>query len=459
MELITCHGDVVRTPFDHKAKGSPEDKRADFCAYLARDGESPSNQYRDVEGPIALYLPGNTYPGDGPQMRGRGMLTSCFDSRFYCATVRTEWRECTHAAKHTVDERGKIKELYRASTSLDSTKPFLFATSDYCDAIAAAVGIGADSPAASAQARNGANGAAQESEQSGLLLITGSTNCLKSQIVRGLIYKMIARLRDAFVAGASSGENMKQRRPHLLTLEDPIEKWWAVHDSEEASKQTCLDPWELQTRGLDYTPRSIGTGSEHDAPNLDIALKSALRQSPSVVYVGETREIDQWKAVMNFAGTGHLIVTTAHAGSLSEAMARLFHALTAKSPADRQQVASRIFGIVHLHRWTDGTHEVILPTLWRRTAASESSLVANGLGSLLPHESLHGTVIRGANGAHAGCLGRMGMLNLVFKAAETREKGQEGTKEAASNRLIGELRTKSRDLIEKRALSFDLKGR
>jgi Tfp pilus assembly pilus retraction ATPase PilT len=93
-------------------------------------------------------------------------------------------------------------------------------------------------------------------------------------------------------------------------------------------------PGNTQQRGLDYTPRELG--SKKDVRSLAQALlKDALRQTPSVVYVGELREEHHLETALNFARTGHLIVSTTHAGSLVEAMGRAFAAMKVKTAEDR----------------------------------------------------------------------------------------------------------------------------
>lgn len=215
----------------------------------------------------------------------------------------------------------------------------------------------------------------------GLLAITGSTKSAKSLIARALIHRLICDRRHEYQSGAS------RRRPHLLTLEDPVERWWF------SSNLDPVDPWITQAWGLDYTPRWIG----RDTVSLYQGLQSALRQTPSVVYVGEVRKSEDWREVVDFAATGHLVVTTAHAGSLQEAMARIFEAVGVKSPAERGQVARRILGLVHIRNYEESAlerhWEAKIPSVWRHTPASVARLVTDGLSSLIPSDSADASVI------------------------------------------------------------------
>lgn len=95
---------------------------------------------------------------------------------------------------------------------------------------------------------------------------------------------------------------------------------------------------------VDYTPREKGK----DAMSIKEAVMNALRQTPKVLFVGETREIGDWSRLLDFAGTGHLVVTTAHAGSLVEAMANLLRAVEARRPTKRSEVADRTLALIHL---------------------------------------------------------------------------------------------------------------
>jgi hypothetical protein len=224
------------------------------------------------------------------------------------------------------------------------------------------------------------------SESTGLVVLSGRTASAKTQLARGLIWMYLSNRSAYFKA--------KRRTPHLLTFEDPIEAYYFDQDRP------------LDGQELDYTPRQKG----HDADSLAQVLNDGLRQTPSVVFVGETREPDEWSDLIGFAGTGHLVFTTAHAGSLSEAMGKIFEATNTRSPSDRAVVADRILALVHVK---DGVVEagyerraarkrtrrkrsrkkpptvkrVLIPAVWRSTPVGAKALVAEGRASLLPHSS------------------------------------------------------------------------
>lgn len=219
------------------------------------------------------------------------------------------------------------------------------------------------------------NAAAKPPELGGLVVIAGSTNSAKSLITRGLIHLY---LKDALGSGA-------KRRPHLVTFEDPIEKnlifepgAFGVGNSRPDGDEKSLE------EQIDYTPRQQGI----DAAELDDALHDALRQTPKVFFVGETRRNEDWRRLIDFAATGHLVITTAHAGSLIEAMHKILLAAKAKTPADRNEVASRLLAVVQLKRAEVAGYkncDVLVPAVWRRVPRGVNSLTAEGLASILPH--------------------------------------------------------------------------
>src|SRR6185295_810970 len=105
--------------------------------------------------------------------------------------------------------------------------------------------------------------------------------------------------------------------PHLITFEDPIETYYAAeaYTPHGLHAQMSVEMAASREEG-DYTPRQ----QKLDAGSLKEALHEALRQTPKVLFVGETREKEDWQELIHFAGTGHLVITTAHAGSLLDTM-------------------------------------------------------------------------------------------------------------------------------------------
>jgi len=119
----------------------------------------------------------------------------------------------------------------------------------------------------------------------GLVLVVGATGSGKSTTLAAMV-----DYRNANSAG------------HIISIEDPIE---FVH----AHKKSII------------TQREIGM----DTAGYAIALKSALRQAPDVVLIGEIRDTETMESALTFAETGHLCVATLHSNNANQAMERVMN--------------------------------------------------------------------------------------------------------------------------------------
>jgi Type II/IV secretion system protein len=259
------------------------------------------------------------------------------------------------------------KKSAKSSYEPDKSKKFSISLEEYCAELYRAIRV---------------------TEMRGLLVITGATNSAKSEIATGLIYKYLEEWKQ---------KHKGKGRPHLVTFEDPVEKFYASVGDGERSAHRSVETPAVAERGVNYTPREKGDAGERrkDVESLREALADALRQTPTVFFVGETREKLFWRLLIDFAGTGHLIVTTSHAGSLTEAMHKIFEALKVRTPAERSEIANRLLGVIHIKR----QQKILVPALWRRTSTGKNALTAEGLSSLLPYTPEEGDVEK-------GCLGR-----------------------------------------------------
>jgi twitching motility protein PilT len=141
------------------------------------------------------------------------------------------------------------------------------------------------------------------SAPNGLVLMTGATGSGKSTTLAALV-EHIARTRPC----------------HIVTLEDPIEYLFARGD------------------GIVHQ-REIGT---HVA-SFAAGLRAALRESPDVVLLGEMRDAETIALALTAAETGHLVLSTLHAGTAAGAIERIVHALPdAERAAVRSQLASAL---------------------------------------------------------------------------------------------------------------------
>lgn len=222
------------------------------------------------------------------------------------------------------------------------------------------------------------------------MIVTGGTGSGKSQVVRGLINRYICDMGNLGIW------SKRGRVPHLVTYEDPIEKM--LFGVEEP---------KLSEAWINYTPRQRGI----DVTDLSSAIKSALRQTPAVFYVGEVRDIKEWKLLLELAGTGHLIFTTAHAGSLVEAMGKLFAATRSNTAARRAIVADRLAALVHLRSDQLSVKNILVPSLWRRTMVGAKTLMAEGQSSLQPHA--------GDGGKDQSCFGRTYFCDKLSELAKS----------------------------------------
>lgn len=92
----------------------------------------------------------------------------------------------------------------------------------------------------------------------------------------------------------------KERRSHIITIEDPIE--YIFEDKQSIVEQ-----------------RQLG----RDTKNFSSALKYALRQDPNVIMVGEMRDKETVSAALTAAKTGHLVLSTLHTSTAAETISRI----------------------------------------------------------------------------------------------------------------------------------------
>jgi hypothetical protein len=278
---------------------------------------------------------------DAPSIVGRANICSCRRGMSYSITIR----KSKFIGRPQAQYEPKLPKNFRTGFELDETpfhhKNHLVPVSKLRDVLADRI-FKVHSPL------------------SGLVVVSGSTASAKSTIVRGLI--------DRYLKSFQRGN----RRPHLVTYEDPIEKSFIPHLADD----------HKECEGFDYTPRE----REFDVSSLQDALSDAKRQTPCVFYIGEIRDASDWPAVLDFAGSGHLVITTSHAGSLIEAMEQLLNQKSTVTNRGNEYVAQRLLAVVHLTniRLSDD-NTALVPTLWRRTDVGIKALVSDGLSSVLPH--------------------------------------------------------------------------
>lgn len=215
----------------------------------------------------------------------------------------------------------------------------------------------------------------------GLIIVAGATKSGKSQIARALALRVLLQIRQSIGARVANAPDRLHdtRLPHLVTFEDPIEEWQLYRqDSRESGLANWRDPAAWLSLGLCFTPRKSGT----DVSSLQQALRDARRQTPACFFVGEVRSRRDWREVFDFAGSGHLIIVTTHAGSLVESMLRAMDSIRASTPQARRTFANNLRGCVHLRMASCSNRPLLLPAVWRQQPEAINSLVAEGPSSI-----------------------------------------------------------------------------
>ena len=141
----------------------------------------------------------------------------------------------------------------------------------------------------------------------GLVLVTGSTGSGKSTTLAALVDRV-----------------NRDRRGHILTIEDPIEY---VH-----RHRRCL-----------VNQREVQADTHGFAP----ALRAALREDPDVVLIGEMRDLETVEAALRIAETGHLTLATLHTNSAVQTVTRIIDVFPPHQQAQvRTQLSLALSGVV-----------------------------------------------------------------------------------------------------------------
>ncbi len=141
----------------------------------------------------------------------------------------------------------------------------------------------------------------------GFVLVTGPTGSGKSTTLASIVDRI-----------------NESRACHILTIEDPVEY---VHHHKVAA----------------VSQREVGL----DSPSFDRALRSALREDPDVLLIGEMRDIDSIQIAFTMAETGHLVFATLHTNDAPQAVDRIIDVFPAwRQEQTRVQLAASLSAII-----------------------------------------------------------------------------------------------------------------
>ncbi|MCH7783744.1 type IV pilus twitching motility protein PilT [candidate division KSB1 bacterium] len=179
--------------------------------------------------------------------------------------------------------------------------------------------------------------------EKGLVLVTGPTGSGKSTTLAAIIYLINT-----------------EKKKHIITIEDPIEY---VHTGIN-----CL-----------INQREIGAHSK----TFSAALRSALREDPDVILVGELRDLETISLAVTAAETGHLVFATLHTSNAPETVDRVIDVF----PVDQQNqiramFSSTIQGVI-------AQKLVVTKGKKGRSAAMEVMIASNAIRNLIRERKVH----------------------------------------------------------------------
>jgi len=140
----------------------------------------------------------------------------------------------------------------------------------------------------------------------GLVLVTGPTGSGKSSTLAALVDKINS-----------------ERAAHIITIEDPIEY-------THKSKKSVIVQREVH----------------YDTYSFSAALRSALRQDPNVVLIGEMRDLETIAAAITIAETGHQVFATLHTNNASQSIDRIIDVFPPhQQPQVRAQLSNTLMAV------------------------------------------------------------------------------------------------------------------
>ncbi len=207
----------------------------------------------------------------------------------------------------------------------------------------------------------------------GFVLVTGPTGSGKSTTLAAMI-DIINRNREE----------------HILTIEDPIEFLHNHHN--------CI-----------VNQREIGS----DADDFSLALKSALREDPDVILVGEMRDLETMSTALTAAETGHLVFATLHTQSTAQTVDRIIDVFPSEQQKQvRMQLSIALQGIVtqQLLPTADGAGRVVASEILVPTPAVRNLIREGKTHQIYSAIQTSGSLGMQTMDAHLAQLVRMGRI-------------------------------------------------
>ena len=176
----------------------------------------------------------------------------------------------------------------------------------------------------------------------GLVLVTGPTGSGKSTTLAAMIHKI----------------NL-ERAQHIITIEDPIEY-------THRSKRSVIVQREVH----------------YDTYSFSAALRSALREDPDVVLIGEMRDLETIASAITIAETGHLVMATLHTNSAAQSVDRMIDVFPPhQQPQIRAQLSNILMAICS---------QRLIPSIGGgRIAAAEVLVVTSAVRNIIREGKTH----------------------------------------------------------------------
>jgi len=179
-------------------------------------------------------------------------------------------------------------------------------------------------------------------KEKGLILVTGPTGSGKTTTIAAMLNEINAHSKK-----------------HILSIEDPVE---FVHENKKAL----------------FSYRTVG----EDTKSFARALKSALREDPDIIYVGELRDKETISAALTAAETGHLVFGSLHTNSAPQTINRIIDVFAGdEQPQARAQLSVTLISIIS---------QVLIPKLGGGRVCVPEILINNpAIGNLIRESKIH----------------------------------------------------------------------